>query len=148
VYQALEVNSNLVNVLDLVVLLLTFFSTTATGVITVRVGQGTQQEDFSVHESIVSPRSKFFETAITNARIEGTAKIVDLPVQKPQAFRKYVDYLYTTMLPTGIHNVTTDFIQLGSLCVLAEKLAGVGLKDFILWTMVTLAQKHYLKPLF
>jgi hypothetical protein len=110
VYQVLETDGNLVDVSDFVVLLLTF-STTATSVITVRVGQGTQQEDFSVHESIVSPRSKFSETAIPKARIEGTEKVVDLSDQKPQAFREYIDYLYIPMLPTGIQDVTTDFFS-------------------------------------
>ncbi|KAF2797227.1 hypothetical protein K505DRAFT_415194 [Melanomma pulvis-pyrius CBS 109.77] len=116
----------------------------ASDVIIVRVGEGTQREDFSVHESIVRPRSEFFANALPNAPIEGTSKVIKLPDQTPKIFRRYLDYLYTTMLPAGTIEVSDQFVQLSNLYVLCEKLVDVGLKDVILRKMVTLAQERYM----
>ncbi|KAF2660739.1 hypothetical protein K491DRAFT_573800, partial [Lophiostoma macrostomum CBS 122681] len=58
------------------------------------VGDAQQQEEFIVHEHIITTRSKFFEAALKDAWKEAEERVIKLPEDDPEVVLQYVRLLY------------------------------------------------------
>lgn len=87
--------------------MLTHVHSTSGGIVTVNVGgaedKSGEVRTFTVHESLVVHYSEFFRAALDGDRWkEGATRVVDLPVDDPDAFELYVSWLYTKRLHYGL----------------------------------------------
>jgi len=57
--------------------------------VTVRVGDSTESEDFVAHESFLTSRSEFFCRAMNGSWEEAESRMVKLPEDKPAIFAIY-----------------------------------------------------------
>ncbi|KAK3070761.1 hypothetical protein LTR53_009877 [Teratosphaeriaceae sp. CCFEE 6253] len=56
---------------------------------------GPDEESFSIHASIATSKSKFFEAACRGTWTEAQAKVVRLPEVSPDIFKAYVQWMYS-----------------------------------------------------
>ncbi|KAF2660665.1 hypothetical protein K491DRAFT_570699, partial [Lophiostoma macrostomum CBS 122681] len=68
--------------------------------LTVRVGGGSNQEEFIVHEGFVCGRSEFFRRALNGNWRASEDRIVELPHRKPEIFALWLNHAYTNQIPT------------------------------------------------
>jgi hypothetical protein len=120
------------------------------------VGEGEDIQDFRIHESVLTARSKFFKAAMGTRWRTAKEKTVNLPEDDPEAFQLYTQLVYTDRIPgmnddipnkvdgveesyesritldkCGSPNACeADYQMLCRLYVLAEKLMDVKAKNY------------------
>lgn len=105
----------------------------------VTVGQ--DADAFTIHESVLRPRSSFFDAAFNRRWQEGLDGKVHLPEDKPDIVKIYLQYLYSGR----IHIATTttfeglrppanlpEYLVLAELYVFGEKVQDVDFKNIII----------------
>jgi hypothetical protein len=53
-------------------------------------------EDFFVHEALICPQSDVFKNAMKESWLEAQERKVNLPEEKPEIFKPYLDLLYVS----------------------------------------------------
>lgn len=56
-------------------------------------------QEFLIHESVIRSESPFFEAVLSRDWKEAKEKLVSLPQAAPDAFRIYVDWMYSRRIP-------------------------------------------------
>ncbi len=69
---------------------------------TVKVIVGPQQEEFTVHKTLLCAASEFFKAALSSNFIEGKEQKVTLPEDDPQYFQLVYDWLYSGRVADGV----------------------------------------------
>ena len=123
-------------------------------IIKVIVGTAEAQRTILVHQGIICDRSEFFKKALTGAWIESQEKKVELPEDDPAIFTLYLERLYTGYIPIAKERRSDDqvlmetsfdaeeeYLTLGKLYVLAEKLVDATTKDNILDAFLARSQE-------
>jgi len=97
---------------------------------------GPEEETFCLHEELVRAHSKFFENAMSREWKESAERRVRLPVDSPDIFSLYQNWLYTRKIPTAIdkpgHKGNVEYIRLSQAYCLGEKLMDTAFKDAII----------------
>ena len=70
----------------------------AENVVTLLVGP--EKESMIVHTSYLTRTSKFFASALKKEWIEGQTRTIELDEENPELMAHYLDWVYTTQLPT------------------------------------------------
>ncbi|EMD01277.1 hypothetical protein BAUCODRAFT_204622 [Baudoinia panamericana UAMH 10762] len=93
---------------------------------TIEVVVGPQKTSFHVHEKRIRSQSAFFDTALKTRWQKAEDRRVNLPDDKPETFKNYVHWLYTSKLqsekPGNTLGTGSSYQTFSELYVLAEKL--------------------------
>ncbi|KAF2501374.1 hypothetical protein BU16DRAFT_197075 [Lophium mytilinum] len=113
---------------------------------TVMVQVGAEAEAFSVHDTLLCSRSKFFAVALNGKWKESDDRIIKLPDDDPNVFRDYVAHLYFGK-PSLDHyrpsNAPADYNAVSKLYVFAEKMQDPQCKNDITdWMLATVNPKE------
>ncbi|KAH7095174.1 hypothetical protein FB567DRAFT_575012 [Paraphoma chrysanthemicola] len=112
------------------------------GFIHVCVGPNDAQVTFDVHESVITARSPFFAKAMSGDWKEAQTRIVKLPDDEPDIFKRYIHLLYTNDLvvspatPSEEDPNSEDGSILAKLYILAEKLRDIKAKNAVVQACV------------
>ena len=99
-----------------------------------KVVVGKDGQEFWAHETLLCGRSEFFRRALNGHWAEADENIVRLPEDKPEAFERYLEALYTNILSVS---GPISFAPLAEVYVLAEKLVDIDTKNTIMRAMLT-----------
>ncbi|CAO2656037.1 Nn.00g048400.m01.CDS01 [Neocucurbitaria sp. VM-36] len=95
----------------------------------VMVGEEGNEEDFWVHQKILTSRSEFFKRATNGQWLESDERLITLPEDRPDVFRLYLNLLYTRQV------ATKSWRTLCQVYVLAEKLQDASAKNSVIDAM-------------
>lgn len=108
--------------------------------ITITVGQTGIR--YSVLESLICRRSKFFDNAMKPewASSRPDARVIDLSYEQPEVFQVYLHWLYFKILPTVAEEeqrgLNQEHVLLAKCYVMGDKLMNVDFKNAILSAVV------------
>ena len=121
--------------------------------VTFRVGtEPSQQEDFAVHENMITPRSEFVRLALTNDWKEAQERIIPLPDDTPETFELYQQWLYTTRIPSDHlgsdpQKDSKEYKLLVRAFILGEKFMDSHFKDAVVDSIIhKLRQTSFFDP--
>ena len=107
--------------------------------ITVQIGTD-ESARFSVHEELVCASSRFFKNAMSQEWVEGRDRVVSLPMDEPEAFELYLQWLYQGKLPVRTdapgREGNLEYVQLAHAYVLGDRLQDHNFMDTVLDAMV------------
>ncbi len=75
--------------------MLTFIRFGDVSTVTLRVGTGTEETAFQVHEDLLCQHSSFFKAAFTSQWKRNTERKIRLPEDDPDTFEEFIQWLYT-----------------------------------------------------
>jgi len=105
-------------------------------VVQVVVGRGLQAVTFHVHKDLLSTSSPFFKAALREHWIEGKMCKIQMPEDKPDDFKYYLDFLYLKALnhplPQQISSLQELLDDLCKTYVLGDKLQDDEFCDMIM----------------
>ena len=109
--------------------------------IQVRVGEENKnQKTFSVHEGLISSRSRFVRNALNGSWQESDTKVIPLGDVAPEFFDVYLNLLYFNRLPIiaeqGEQENTGQFEDLITVYILADRLMDLVTKNLIIDAMI------------
>jgi hypothetical protein len=122
-------------------------------IIKVIVRTAEAQRTIFVHQGIICDRSEFFKKALTWDWVESQEKKVELPEDDPAIFALYQELLYAGYIPIAKEARSDDqplmeisfdaeeYLTLGKLYVLTEKLVDATTKDNILDAFLARSQQ-------
>lgn len=87
------------------------------------VGEEGNEEEFWVHQNILTSHSEFSKRATNGQWLESDERLVTLPEDRPDVFRLYLNLLYTKQI------ARKKWITLCQMYVLAEKLQDTSAKN-------------------
>ena len=109
-------------------------------VVQVVVGRGLQAVTFHVHKDLLSTSSPFFKAALREHWIEGKMCKIQMPEDKPDDFKYYLDFLYLKALnhplPQQISSLQELLDDLCKTYVLGDKLQDDEFCDMIMRAML------------
>ncbi|KAF2122116.1 hypothetical protein BDV96DRAFT_640181 [Lophiotrema nucula] len=89
--------------------------------ITIVVGEGDEQEEFTIHEALATQRSRFFRNCMKGNWKEAEDRVVKLPKEEPAIFELYVQSLYAGHV-SNQDDTSPPFPKLGKIFALAHML--------------------------
>lgn len=94
---------------------------------------GKSEEEALVHASYLSNRPDFFKAALSKDWMESQKRVIKLPKDDPATVAQYLDFCYTTKLPTRREStedqVESMFIALARLYVYGERVLDSVIRD-------------------
>lgn len=94
---------------------------------------GTPTKKFSIHESIISPRSEFVRLSLKDGWKEGVERVIMLPDDDPDVFALYQHWLYNGALRTSGSEIGIKFEYeyefLVKAYIFGDKMIDVDFKD-------------------
>lgn len=110
-------------------------------------------QEFLIHESVIRSESPFFEAVLSRDWKEAKEKLVSLPQAAPDAFRIYVDWMYSRRIPwTPIADkkVDTKIARTNLLVrayILGDILQDFDFQDAVLDALIDIPTKHDFLPM-
>ncbi len=124
---------------------------------TIRVGEAPDQEDFVVHEPILSSRAEYFQRAMNGHWMESNTRVISLSDVEPEIFSVYLNSVYTGKIPSMTMRkaevealpweefrdvVGSEYDIMFQVYVLAERLNDPLTKNNIIHAVFDLADLH------
>ena len=125
--------------------------------LTVRVGETPDQQDFLVHESLLKSRAEYFSRAMNGNWLETDTRVIELPEDEPEVFALYLNHIYTGKLHTMTlnrdnidalpreefkHVVGAEYDSIFGVYVLAERLNDPITRDAAITAVFDLAEQQ------
>lgn len=103
----------------------------------IEVVVGSGEHKFYVHEGLIRAHSPFFDVALNKVWREGAERIIKLPEEVPEVFKKYIQWLYSNQIHVKSEKSLLGYPQLAKLYVLGERFMDHKFKDCVIDAMVT-----------
>lgn len=107
-----------------------------TEVVHFRIGQGEGQQDFTIHQNLITPVSSFVSLAISKGWKESQERTISFPDDDAEVFSLFQEWLYTHRLDTDVTTSKSRSIERYALLVrayiLGDKLGVTDFKDCVI----------------
>lgn len=113
--------------------------------VTVSVGLENKKRTFIIHKGLLTSHSEFFKTALKVEWVEGQKRIVSLPVDDPEAFDIFYNFLYTGQIFSckdgdfkevkeakdnlNVSHIDSEWARLPNCWILGQKLLSTSFQD-------------------